>query len=164
MSEYCVVVVSGSQAKLFTLEPCELPELESGPNLIERKSLINEQQSSSAKDLWSEVRTSRNHSPNGGSHAYDDHRDKHIMEYERRFVQSVAAEATQLASRTGAKKLILVAHDRCLGLLREALQPIFRNGTQLCELAKDLSKLKPVEIHTHLAREKLLPQRLVPTG
>ena len=164
MSEYCVVVASGSQAKLFTLEPSELPQLESGPNLVEHKTLNSEERTASSSEMWSEVKSSRNRSPNGGSHAYDDHRDNHITEYDRRFAQSVADEANSLAQSAGAKKVILVAHDRCLGLLRNAMRPNFNNGTQLQEMSKDLSKLKPMEIHAHLAREHMLPQRMDPTG
>jgi len=164
MSEYCVVVASGNQAKLFTLEPSELPQLESGPNLVKRKTLNSEQRATSSAEMWSEVKSSRNRSPSGGSHAYDDHRDNHIFEYERRFAQDVAHEATDLAARSGAKKVILVAHDRCLGLLRNAMRPNFTNGTQLQEMPKDLSKLTPMDIHAHLAREHLLPERMEPTG
>ena len=38
----CVVVCAGGQARLFTLEPAELPELESGPNLVPLEELSSE--------------------------------------------------------------------------------------------------------------------------
>ena len=61
-----------------------------------------------------------------------------------------------------AKQVILVAHGACLGHLRQAFQGQFRNGTELVEVTKDLGKLKPQEIHAHLARERLLPERSGP--
>lgn len=164
MSEYCVVVASSGRAKLFTLEPSELPEMESGPNLVERKQLSSEEPKAPAGELWSEVKSSRNRAPNGGSHAYDDHRDRHLAEYERRFAADVAQAATTLAAKSGAKKVILVAHDHFLGVMRDAMRPNFRNGTRLLEFAKDLSKLSAHEIHAHLSRDQMLPQRMMPSG
>ena len=164
MSDYCVVVASSGQARLYTLEPTELPEMESGPNLVEREKLSNEEQAAPTDELWSEVKSSRNRAPNGGSHAYDDHRDRHLAEYERRFAADVAQATSALARKTGAKKVILVAHDRCLGLMRDAMRPAIHNGTRLLEVAKDLSKLSAIDIHAHLSREQVLPQRMMPSG
>jgi len=158
----CVVVCAGGQARLFTLEPAELPDIESGPNLIPRGELQSESAGEHSGMLWSEVKTGRNRAPNGGSHGYDDHRDRHADEFERRFAREVAAETRRLVDNHAIHEVLLVAHDRCLANLRTAFQGVFPNGTVVREVAKDLTKLRPQELHTRLAREHLLPERSSP--
>ena len=41
MSDYLIVVVNRAQARFFTLEPVEFPELESGPRLTTHTELEN---------------------------------------------------------------------------------------------------------------------------
>jgi protein required for attachment to host cells len=158
MHNSCVVVCAGHQARLYTLEAAEFPELESGPNLVSRAHVSGEE----SAGIFSELKTGRNRAPNGASHGYDDHRDKHIEELERRFAHDVAERTRHLINQYGIHKVVLVAHDHCLSALRHAFQGQFRNGTELHEVAKDLSKLKAHEIHAHLARDRLLPERSGP--
>jgi len=49
-----------------------------------------------------------------------------------------------------------------LGFLRSAIAPKF-GGIRTKELAKDLSKLNPIDLHEHLAREDLIPRRMPPS-
>ncbi len=159
----CVVVCAGGQARLFTLEPAELPELESGPNLVPRAEVGSELVGEHGAALWSDLKTGRNRSSAAGAaHGYDDHRERHADEYDRRFAQQVAERTLAMARDHHARQVILVAHDQCLGHLRQALHGQFRNGTELVEVNKDLGKLKPQQIHAHLARERLLPERSGP--
>ena len=53
MSEYCVVVADGTRARFFTLEAAQFPEMESGPNLIEKKDLINPETETAGRELSS---------------------------------------------------------------------------------------------------------------
>lgn len=159
----CVVVCAGGQARLFTLEPAELPELESGPNLVPREEVSSELVGEHGAALWSDLKTGRNRSAAAGAtHGYDDHRERHAEEYDRRFAQQVAERTLAMAHHRQVRQVILVAHGQCLGHLRQAFQGQFRNGTDLVEVTKDLGKLKPHEIHAHLARERLLPERSGP--
>jgi protein required for attachment to host cells len=164
MTEYCVIVVNGSRARFFTLESAQFPELESGPNLVEKKSLVNPEKEMHDSDLWSDNKTGRNRAANGGpAHGYDDHRSQHGAEYERRFASSIADECHKLSKAQKASDVILVSQKRMLGYLRTAMESKL-NGVNTAELAKDLSRLSPIELHEHLARENLLPRRRNPAA
>ncbi|WJW75320.1 host attachment protein [Thiohalobacter sp. IOR34] len=165
MNHNCVVVADGSRARFFQLEESEFPELESSPNLKEINDLVNPEREMRYDELWSEAKSGRNRTPTGGAaHGYDDHRSQHEDEFERRFARTIAAEAERLTLQNGSRELLVVAQKRTLGFLREALDSLTRRGVQIRELAKDLSKLKPLELHEHLAREHLLPKRRLPQG
>lgn len=162
MTQYCVVVANGSRARFFTLKDAEIPEIQSGPNLIETNDLLNPEHEATGSELWSEIKSGRNRSANGNAHGYDDHRSQHEDEFERRFANSIADEISRMSKEIKASNIVLVSQKRMLGFLRGAISPTL-NGTTTTELAKDLSKLKPLELHEHLAREKILPQRQAPT-
>jgi protein required for attachment to host cells len=158
----CVVVCAGGNARLFTLEPAEFPELESGPNLVARGEVSSDVVGEHGAALWSDLKTGRNRSQAGSAHGYDDHRERHADEYDRRFAQQVAERTRRLVDVGHIRQVVLVAHGNCLNHLRNAFSAQFRNGTQVAEVTKDLGKLKPMEIHAHLARERLLPERCSP--
>ncbi len=164
MSQDCVVVADGSRARFFTLQHAEYPEMQSGPNLIEVNDLIQPEHEMHNGELWSETRGGRNRGANGTSHGYDDHRTQHSEEYEKRFARSVAEEAAKLARSNRTRNVVLVAQKRMLGLLRDTLGPLTRTGVEIRELAKDLSKLNPLELHEHLAKEQLIPRRRNPVS
>lgn len=155
----CVIVAGGNKARFFALQNPEIPEMESGPNLTELHGMINSQRSLPDQQQWSDVKSGRNRGGNGASHGYDDHRTQHIDEYERRFARDVASAAARLAQDHGAQDVIVVAQKRMLGFLRDSLDPLVKTGVNIRELAKDLHKLPPNELHEHLAREALLPRR-----
>ncbi|NIP74234.1 MAG: host attachment protein [Gammaproteobacteria bacterium] len=164
MSQYCVVVTNGSRARFFTLEPPQYPELESGPNLVERQQLVNPARATDDRELWSDRKTGRNRAANGGpAHGYDDHRSQHTDEFERRFANTIAEECSKLTRASRASDVVLVSQKRMLGFLRSAVQ-MKLNGVHTVELAKDLSKLSPHEVHAHLSRERLLPRRKSPAA
>jgi len=164
MTQYCVVVTNGAHARFFTLQQSEIPELESGPNLIEQQQLSNPQKETQGTALWSDAKSGRNRSANGGqAHGYDDHRSQHQDEYERRFAVSIADECARLSHSSKASDVVLVSQKRMLGFLRSAMESKL-DGVNLQELAKDLSKLSPHELHEHLAREQLLPRRRSPAA
>lgn len=163
MNQYCVVVANGAKARFFTLEETEYPELESGPNLVEMSSLKNPEMKSLSGKHWSENKSGRNRGAKGTSaHGYDDHRSQHEDEYERRFANSIADEARRFSQSHNSSGVILVSQKRMLGFLRSAIEPKF-SGIRTKELAKDLSKLNPIELHEHLAKENLIPHRRPPS-
>lgn len=159
MNQIVVVVIDGTRARFFTLEQPRWPEDESSVTLIEHKDLLNPVNELQGKELWSNVKAGRNQSSGGFAHAYDDGRQKHVAEFERRFAQMIADEAINLTQTKGTQQLILVAEPRNLGIVRESVTPAIPKNIQVQELAKDLSKLKALEIHEYLASKNLLPAR-----
>lgn len=159
MSQILIAVINGTRARFLTLEKAEVPEYEYGPKLIERKDMLNPTREVAGKDLWSNVKTGRNQSSTGQAHAYDDHRENHMSEFERRFAQIVAAEIVNLIQAYQAQQLVLVSETQTIGVMREALTPLLPKNVQIQEVAKDLCKLKPLEIHDYLANKNLLPAR-----
>jgi protein required for attachment to host cells len=161
MSQALVTIIDGTKARFLSLEPAEMPEYESGPNLIERKELLNPTKELSSEELWSTVKTGRNKGAGSVAHAYDDHRQNHLDEFERRFAQTIANEVVNLSQTYQTQQIFLVAEPQILGVVREALAPLLtkNKNIQIQELAKDLCKLKPLEIHEHLAGKNLLPAR-----
>lgn len=158
-----VVVANGSRARFFTLHPAESPEYESGPSLVEQECLTNPQQEAAGKELWADNSSGRNRSSGGGgAHGYDDHRDQHRAEYERRFAQSVAGQTSRMAQNQRAERIVLTADNRLLGLLREELHR--NNGFDLREVAKDYSKLSVHDLHEQLSNLNLIPARRRPGG
>ncbi len=158
MNHYSVIVAGASRARFFTLEDARIPELESGPQLVELRDLINPENKLHGSTLWSAGKAGRNRAPGGGpAHGYDDHRGRHQVEFERRFARDIAAELTRLAKSNHTQHVILVAPQRMLGLLRDALDPLLKAGLHVQEFAKDLGKLPPQDLHAHLSRQHLLP-------
>jgi protein required for attachment to host cells len=165
MSEYCVVVTDGARARFFTLDPVEFPDVEGSPRLTEQGNLINPERDLPQRELFSSATTGRNRAPEGGpaqGHGYDDHRNQHEDEFERRFARRVAEEASRVAQSTKARCVVLAAQPRMLGFLRQELTILLKSGFEVRESVKDLSKLSPVQIHEHLAKEQLLPARKRP--
>lgn len=161
MMNTIVVVANGARARFFSLQPAETPAYESSPRMVEHESLVNPEQEAAGKDLWSDNKSGRNRSSGGGgAHGYDDHRSQHRVEYERRFVQSVAGEATSLARNQGASCVVVTADNRMLGMLRCELHR--NNGFDLKEVAKDYSKLSVQALHEQLAALNLVPARRRP--
>ena len=158
MGYYCIVVASGLHARCFTLEPVELPKLESGPKLVERAELFNPEKEIARRDLYADSKTGRGRAPHGGpSHGYDDHRSQHEDELERRFTRRVLEKTRHVAEANNARCVVLVAPARMLGLLRQHLDIICKRGLEVNALAKDMTKFSPKQIHDYLAREQLLP-------
>lgn len=164
MNQNCVVVAGGTRARFFTLEEAKCPELESGPNLREINDMINPEGDMRDKQLWSDMKSGRNRGAGGSAHGYDDHRTQHEDEFDRRFARSVAQEAARITRDSTTRSLVLVAQKRILGILRSELEPLMKSGIAIRELAKDLTKLAPIELQAHLAREQLVPERRQPNG
>ena len=163
MGDYCVVVSGGAHARFFTLEPVEFPELESGPRLVDCGELFNPEKETPERDLYTDSKPGRGRSPQGGrAHSYDDHRSQREGEFERRFARKVIQETRRIARANEARYVVLAAPARMLGLLRQELDTIFKQGLEVHKLAKDMTKFSPKQIHDHLAKTRLLPARKRP--
>ncbi len=165
MLNYLVVVADGARARFFKLVPAEFPEIESSPNLVELKDFVNTEIDEKGRELWSDLKTGRGKAPGDGpAHGYDDHRERHRDEIERRFAHETGAEILKQAAAEKADRVIVAAESRMLGMLREAIEGKLPAAARLIERAEDLSKLSPQDLHAHLAREELLPPRKPPRG
>lgn len=162
MSDYCVVVTDGAHSRFFTLEPVDFPEVESGPNLMDRGELFNPEKEMPDRDLYTS-KAGRYQAPQGGpAHGFDDHRSQHEDEFERRFVREVLKKAQRLARANQSKRVVLAAPARTLGFLSQKLDILIKDGVEVQKLGKDLIKFYPRQIHDYLAREQMLPARKRP--
>ena len=157
--KYCVVVANGSRARFFSLRDSEIPADGVGPNLVEHGEVNDPLLKQKAQDLWSE-RSGKNRSSGGGQgHGYDDHRDQHAAEMERRFIHSVAEQGARFAKREKATTVLVVGSPvncRCSPIRWTAC---FLGHAKVEGYSKDLAKLSPSALHDHLAKEGLLPKR-----
>jgi protein required for attachment to host cells len=159
MSKFLVAVIDGTKARFFTLEPSDIPEYESSPKLIEHDGLFNSTKELHAQELWASTKTGRNRGASGQSHSYDDRRQNHLVEFERRFIQAIATKISHLSQSYQVQQLLLIAEPQILGLMREAVIPGLSKQIQVSEIAKDLCHLSPNELHEYLAKRELLPAR-----
>lgn len=159
MNHSVVAVMDGTKARFFTLEVAEFPEYQSSPNLVEHQCLTNAAKEMAGKELWANTKTGRNRGSRSQGHGYDDHRQNHISEYERNFAKEVCHQIIELINQCDSRHVLLVAEPQMLGFVRECLTPHLTKNIHLQELAKDLCKLKPLELHEYLADKNLVPAR-----
>ena len=159
MDHTLVAVLDGTRARFLTLEAAEFPELESGPNLIEQDSLINEVNEMQGQELWSTAKTGRHKGTGGQSHSYDDHRQSHRAEFERKFATQISAKIAELVQSHQCEQVVIVAEPQILGLMRETLSSVLPRPLKVSELVKDVCQLKPQALHHYLASKGVLPVR-----
>ncbi|MFO7858333.1 MAG: host attachment protein [Ectothiorhodospiraceae bacterium] len=159
MSRYFVVVAEGSRARFFTVENPEVPELESGPDLVEQKTLANPAHKAHGGELLADMRSGRNRAGAGQAHGYDDHREQYDDECERRFAREIASEVSSMTRANGTRHVILCAEKRMLGFLRSTVHEAVPDGMDLREVPKDLAKLTARKLHQRLAGEGYIPPR-----
>ncbi|MFQ4138439.1 host attachment protein [Nodosilinea sp. PGN35] len=159
MTRFLVAVVDGAKAKFLTLEPVAVPEVESGPDLIERCQLLNPAAEMPEPDSGN-TKASRHRGSGSRGHSYDDRRGNYLVEFERRFAQAIGAQMEALISAYDLNTLVLVAEPQILGTLRHCLAGV-SDRLQVQELAKDLCKMKPQQLQDYLAQKGVLPTRQV---
>jgi len=164
MGKFAVAIINGTQARFFTLDSAATSEYESSPNLIEHEGLSDSTKELRGQELWANTKTGRNRSPNSQTHSYDDHRQKHELEFEKRFAHKISSVMLDLIQTNQARHLILVAEPQILGMMREAITDSSFKNLNIQQVAKDLCHLKTKEIHDYLANKELLPpyQRVYP--
>ncbi|MEA5451993.1 host attachment protein [Leptolyngbya sp. CCNP1308] len=160
MTRFLVAVVDGAKAKFLTLEPVAVPEVESGPDLIERCQLLNPAAETPGQDPGANAKASRNRGSGSRGHSYDDRRGNYLVEFERRFAQAIGTQMETLISAYDLNTLVLVAEPQILGTLRDCLAGI-SGRLPVQELAKDLCKMKPRQLQDYLAQRGVLPTRQV---
>ena len=158
MNKLLVAVVDSAKARFFILEPAEFPENGSGPTLIEQEGLMNPAKESPSQELWSSTKTGRNRGAGGQAHSYDDHREQHVVEFERRFAHAIADQVVQLVAASQTRHLLLIAETQIMGLMREAIASVAPANLEVNELTKNVSHLTPYELHKYLAGQGLVPE------
>ncbi|OUL28589.1 host attachment protein [Nostoc sp. 106C] len=157
MNRYLVAVIDGTKARFLTLKPSELPGYDSGPHLIEHEALLSSNNELQGQELGTSSKTGRNRGVAGQAHSYEDRRDNQMIEFERRFTQSITVKIVNLIQAHQIQQLLMIAEPRLLSLIRESLIPILPRNIKIHEIAKELCHLKPHELHEYLASKKLLP-------
>ena len=157
MGKFAIAVINGSQARFFILDSTASSEYESGPNLIEHDSLANSTRELHGQELWANTKTGRNRGASGQAHGYDDHRQKHEIEFEKRFANKINSAMLNLIKTRQARQLIVVAEPQILGMMREAMTDSLFKTLNIHEVAKDICHLKLHQIHDYLAKKNLLP-------
>ena len=159
MSDYLIVVVNRAQARFFTLEPVEFPELESGPRLTIHTELENPE-ILGAQEMFTDSKIGRGAAPQGGGvHGYDDKRDKHLEELRRRFAVLVLEQIQKLARVERVRKVILAASARMRRFLYPDMETLTREGYRVCKLSKNIINLSLQKIHEYLAKDGLVPKQ-----
>jgi len=162
MQNYIVAVVSSAKAKLFILKPAEFPEYDSKSKLTEVEELCSSTQELQGQDLWSNTKPGRNRGTASQAHGYDDHRENHRVEFERRFSQEISNKLSQLIQSNQPGQLLLIAEPHILGILREVLVPNLPKNLKVDELTKDLCQFKAHELQSYLVDKNLLPASIKP--
>lgn len=158
MPDVLVAVMNGSKARFLTFEPISVSRPEAGMTLIEHEGLVNPENELLGQDLWSTSKTGRNRSSAGRSHAYDDHREQHCVEFEKRFAQTIAHHLAQLVEIQRIQHILLISEPKFLGLIREELTGVLPKQLEVTELAKAICQMTPSQIHKYLAEHELLPR------
>ncbi|NJL48981.1 MAG: host attachment protein [Leptolyngbyaceae cyanobacterium SM2_5_2] len=159
MTRFLVAVVNGARARFLTLEPLEDPAVESGPDLVERCELLNPAIEMAGQELWANTKTGRNRGSGSKGHNYDDHRENHLVEFERRFAQAIVDQIDEMIAAHTLNTLVLVAEPQILGILRDCLHSSNGRSVQISDLAKDLCRMKTRQIHDYLSQKGTLPVR-----
>ena len=157
MSRYLVAIIDGTKARFLTLNPVEFEGYESGPTLVEHDGLHSSEKEMHGQDLWANTKTGRNRGTSGQAHGYDDHRNNHIVEFERRFAQSITRQIMDMVNAHEARRLILVAEPQILGIMREATASCLPPKLKVHEVAKDLCRMTVKELQRYLAERSLIP-------
>lgn len=158
MRNICIVVADGARARFFTLEWPQRPEFESGPDLVEQTTLAAPAHDAPDAALYTEGLTGRNRTMGSETHDYDEHRDAHDDEVERRFVRDIVVEL----GKRGADECIVCAEPQMMGFLRKALDQV--PAPAMTEVLKDLTHFPARDLQVWLASEGLIPERRPPTG
>ena len=156
MTQFIVSVFSYRWARLLTFNDEKLLN-DSMPKLGQVQEIANPIQSEQGRVLWTEIMSGRNRGVGSHAHAYDDRRDRHVNEYERRFVEAVARATLVLACKQHSRCIVLAAEPKLMSLVRRAVGPLLLKGMLVKEIVKDLDNLTLPELQQYLAQQNLLP-------
>lgn len=157
MHNYIIAIASSAKARFFLLQSIELAEPEPEFKLLELEELHNSAPELQGQELWSTTKPGRNRGTTGQAHGYDDHRDNHQVEFDRRFAREITTKLMQLIQLNHSRQLLLVAEPHIMGIMREVLTPVLPKNLTFKELTKDLCQLSAHELQQYLINKALLP-------
>jgi protein required for attachment to host cells len=158
MSRTCILVADRSRARFFVLEPRASTSRPGDlSKLREIEALTDADGALKGVDMFSSTRSGTNRSPAGGQFEYDDHRERHRDEAERRFAKRIVEAAKALVHSRATETLVLAAEPRMLGLLRAEVEGAPLGPVELREVPADISKGTPEQIQAALSRRGALP-------
>lgn len=163
MSKCLVIIVNKTKARFLALMDPQ-PLEQSGPGLVEQQEISNPVQRQASRELWANTKSGGNRGSARQVHGYDDHRQSHLDEFDRRFAQVIIAEILNFSQSHPTRRLILVAEPQILGHLRPILTTTLPKSIVTQELAKDLCKLSASEIYSYLLNKHLLPWQVKQIG
>ena len=93
-----------------------------------------------------------------------DHREARRDEQDKQFAAEIVQTALQFCRDQSAPRIVLAADPHMLGFLRGFTDQLHKQGIALRDLAKDLSRMRPDEIHAVLTKAEVLPWQPEATG
>jgi protein required for attachment to host cells len=147
MMNTCIAVVDATRARLFSLERDSMREL---------RDLVNPTRRRTPHELFSDSRPGTGRT-GGRQFGFDDHRDAHIDEIDEVFARSIVTDLRAVLGEIGARRLVLCASPRMLGMLRPMIETLATGQLEIEEVARDLVKLPPARLRAHLSRIGALP-------
>lgn len=158
MLKTCVIVADRARARLFVTAEPPGRTLGTAPTALEEVEALTEPEGEvRGTDLFSNSRSGTNRSPHGAAFEYDDHRQGHRDETERRFSKRVAVAIRNLIAREQPTRLVLAVEPRMLGTLRPFLsQADVPEAVERVEIPLDLSLHSSTQIVDVLQRHGAL--------
>ncbi len=164
MSDNAIIVIDAARARFFieqfeTRTPARpgAPE-RSGYQLDEKRDLVNPASRQRDGERYSETRPGSRRAPGGApGHTTDDRRSARSDAEDKAFAARIASQAEEFCKECGAERVILIADPRMMGFLRPEFDPLAKKGIERRDLVKDLSRMRPAQIHKHLIKDGLLP-------
>lgn len=166
MTKTGIIVADGARARFITFELPDDQDLDGGARCTEHAKLDNPDGHAPPRELFSDRPSRKPSGLTGSGHRSDDHRERHELENERRFVDRLIEEAERFVQQQGVGRLILAAEPQLLGMLRSQMNSAAKQWSrlELIELRQDLSGLSLQNIRERLTREGHLPVTAPPRG
>ena len=153
MERTCIALVDASRARLLTFERTSDPSA-TREELFEYMDLVNPARRRRPSELFSDTRPGTNRTGRL-QYTFDDHREAHVAHIDAEFARGVRGAIDRLVTAQPARRLIVCASPRMLGLLRAA--ELRHDGIVVDELPRDLVRLPIAQVRARLASYGLLP-------
>ena len=154
----CIAVVDASRARLFSFS-ADAGASENEPQLREVEDLASPARRQRSGQLFSESGTTGIRTTTGHASARVDHREAHLADIDTKFAHAIMARFCAVIDEAGATTAMIVASPNMLGLLRPLTAPLTTRGIEITDLALDLTRETPSQLHDHLTSRGLLPAR-----
>lgn len=151
-----VIVADQTHARLYICDDNHRLEA-TRPKFEEVDEVLNPMEPHLAKEAWTNIQSGRNHGASSQAHGYDDHRQNHLDEFERRYCSEIAQRGKLLIEHYDLRSIILVSPPRLLGFIRKVSYPVWPGSLKIHEVAKDLAKASTSNIYQYLVNHELLP-------